>query len=87
MSDRLDNIFLNFANDQEDLLDEMDMTKDEFIESAKRWSETADGKLEIQKFILEREIDDLKKDIADIESVIDKKLASIREIDEELSRL
>ncbi len=87
MSDRLENIFINFANSQEELLSQMNLTKEEFVENAKKWSETEDGKLEIQKFILNQEIDDLKSEIIEIEKNIAKKEESIREIDEELSKL
>ena len=58
--DRLEDIFTSFANDQEESLKDMGMTKEEFIENAKKWSETKEGKLEIQKFILNQEIKDLK---------------------------
>ncbi|MBO7718940.1 MAG: hypothetical protein J6S29_02180 [Methanosphaera sp.] len=87
MSDRLENIFINFANSQEELLSQMNLTKEEFVENAKKWSETEDGKLEIQKFILNQEIDDLKSEIAEIEENIAKKEESIKEIDAELAKL
>lgn len=87
MSDRLENIFTNFADSQEDLLNEMNITKEEFIENARKWSETEEGKLEIQKFILEQEINQLEKDIEDIKSNIAKKQASISDIEDELKKL
>ncbi len=87
MSDRLENIFINFANSQEELLSQMNLSKEEFVENAKKWSQTEDGKLEIQKFILNQEIDDLKSEIAEIEKNIAKKEESIKEIDAELAKL
>ena len=87
MSDRLENIFINFANSQEELLSQMNLSKEEFVENAKKWSQTEDGKLEIQKFILNHEIDDLKSEIAEIEKNIAKKEESIKEIDAELAKL
>ena len=87
MTDRLENIFINFANSQEELLSQMNLTKEEFVENAKKWSQTEDGKLEIQKFILQQEIDDLKSEIAEIEENIAKKENSIKEIDAELDNL
>ena len=53
----------------------------------KKWSETEDGKLEIQKFILTQEISSLKKQISEIEENIVKKENSIKEIEIELSNL
>ncbi|WP_455645832.1 hypothetical protein, partial [Methanosphaera sp.] len=66
MDDRLEKIFINFANDQEDALKEMGMTKDEFVENAKEWSKTEEGKLEIQKFILNQEIKGIEKEIEEL---------------------
>ncbi len=80
MSDRLEDIFTSFADEQEDSLKELGMTKDEFITNAKEWSKTEDGKLEIQKFILEQEIKEL-------ENNINKKKQTINEIEEELQNL
>lgn len=85
--DRLEDIFTSFANDQEESLKDMGMTKEEFIENAKKWSETKEGKLEIQKFILNQEIKDLKDQITELESDIAKKQESIKDIDEEISKL
>lgn len=85
--DRLEDIFTSFANDQEESLKDMGMTKEEFIENAKKWSETKEGKLEIQKFILNQEIKDLKNQITELESDIAKKQESIKDIDEEISNL
>ena len=85
--DRLEDIFSSFANDQEESLKDMGMTKEEFIENAKKWSETKEGKLEIQKFILNQEIKDLKDQITELESDIAKKQESIKDIDEEISNL
>ncbi|MDD6286610.1 hypothetical protein [Candidatus Methanosphaera massiliense] len=85
--DRLEDIFTSFANDQEESLKDMGMTKEEFIENAKKWSETKEGKLEIQKFILNQEIKDLKDQITELESDIAKKQESIKDIDEEISNL
>lgn len=85
--DRLEDIFTSFANDQEESLKDMGMTKEEFIENAKKWSETKEGKLEIQKFILNQEIKDLNDQITELESDIAKKQESIKDIDEEISNL
>lgn len=85
--DRLEDIFTSFANDQEESLKDMGMTKEEFIENAKKWSETKEGKLEIQKFILNQEIKDLKDQITELESDIAKKQESIKDIDEEICNL
>lgn len=87
MDEKLERIFTNFADSHEESLKEMGMDKESFIEQAKSWCDTEEGKLEIQKFILENEINDLKKDISDIEDVINKKRESIKEIDDELSNL
>lgn len=87
MTDRIEKIFTKFANEEEEALNKMDMTKTEFIENAKKWSETEDGKLEIQKFILTQEISSLKKQISEIEENIVKKENSIKEIEIELSNL
>lgn len=87
MDENLERIFINFANNQEESLKEMGMTKESFIEQAKSWCDTEEGKLEIQKFILENEIKSLEKDISDIEDSINKKRESINEIDVELSKL
>ena len=38
----------------------MGMTKEEFIGNTKEWSKTNEGKLEIQKFILTQEINNLQ---------------------------
>ena len=80
MTDRIEKIFTKFANEEEEALNKMGMTKTEFIENAKKWSETEDGKLEIQKFILTQEISSLKKQISEIEENIVKKENSIKEI-------
>ena len=85
MTDRIEKIFTKFANEEEEALNKMGMTKTEFIE--KKWSETEDGKLEIQKFILTQEISSLKKQISEIEENIVKKENSIKEIEIELSNL
>lgn len=85
--DRIEKLFTNFADNQEDKLKEMNISKEEFIEQAKEWSKTEEGKLEIQKFILQREIDDLKDQIGELEESISKKEASIHDIDEEISKL
>lgn len=88
MTDRIEKIFTKFANEEEEeALNKMGMTKTEFIENAKKWSETEDGKLEIQKFILTQEISSLKKQISEIEENIVKKENSIKEIEIELSNL
>ncbi len=87
MDERLDNIFTNFADSHEDSLKEMGMSKESFIEQAKEWSGTPEGKLEIQKFILQQEIADLEKQISELNNSINKKLESIAEIDEELKDL
>lgn len=87
MTDRIEKIFTKFANEEEEALHKMGMTKTEFIENAKKWSETEDGKLEIQKFILTQEIISLKKQISEIEENIVKKENSIKEIEIELSNL
>lgn len=87
MTDRIEKIFTKFANEEEESLNKMGMTKTEFIENAKKWSETEDGKLEIQKFILTQEISSLKKQISEIEENIVKKENSIKEIEIELSNL
>ena len=87
MTDRIEKIFTKFANEEEETLNKMGMTKTEFIENAKKWSETEDGKLEIQKFILTQEISSLKKQISEIEENIVKKENSIKEIEIELSNL
>ena len=87
MTDRIEKIFTKFANEEEEALNKMGMTKTEFIENAKKWSETEDGKLEIQKLILTQEISSLKKQISEIEENIVKKENSIKEIEIELSNL
>ena len=87
MTDRIEKIFTKFANEEEEALNKMGMTKTEVIENAKKWSETEDGKLEIQKFILTQEISSLKKQISEIEENIVKKENSIKEIEIELSNL
>ena len=87
MTDRIEKIFTKFANEEEEALNKMGMTKTEFIENAKKWSETEDGKLEIQKFILTQEISSIKKQISEIEENIVKKENSIKEIEIELSNL
>lgn len=87
MIDRIEKIFTKFANEEEEALNKIGMTKTEFIENAKKWSETEDGKLEIQKFILTQEISSLKKQISEIEENIVKKENSIKEIEIELSNL
>ena len=87
MTDRIEKIFTKFANEEEEALNKMGMTKTEFIENAKKWSETEDGKLEIQKFILTQEISSLKKQISEIEENIVKKEKSKKEIEIELSNL
>ena len=87
MTDRIEKIFTKFANEEEEALNKMGMTKTEFIENAKKLSETEDGKLEIQKFILTQEISSLKKQISEIEENIVKKENSIKEIEIELSNL
>lgn len=87
MNDRLENIFTNFANTQEESLKQLGMTKESFIEQARTWCETEEGKLEIQKFILEQEIVDLEKQIAQLNESIGRKRESIDEIDDELSKL
>ncbi|WP_303222315.1 hypothetical protein [Methanosphaera stadtmanae] len=87
MTDRIEKIFTKFANEEEEALNKIGMTKTEFIENAKKWSETEDGKLEIQKFILTQEISSLKKQISEIEENIVKKENSIKEIEIELSNL
>ena len=48
---------------------------------------TDEGKLEIQKFILQQEIADLEEQISDIKETISKKRESILDIDAELSKL
>lgn len=87
MDRRLENIFTNFANSQEESLKQMGMTKKEFVENAEKWSQSREGRLEIQKFILGQEINDLRDQIKEIEDNIEKKQASIKEIEEELSTL
>ena len=87
MTDRIEKIFTKFANEEEEALNKMCMTKTELIENAKKLSETEDGKLEIQKFILTQEISSLKKQISEIEENIVKKENSIKEIEIELSNL
>ncbi|MBE6494003.1 MAG: hypothetical protein E7Z84_05280 [Methanosphaera stadtmanae] len=85
--ERIEKLFTNFANTQEDKLKEMNISKEEFIEQAKEWSKTEEGKLEIQKFILQREIDDLTDQISELEENISKKQIAIKDIDKELSKL
>ncbi|RAP47546.1 MAG: hypothetical protein BZ135_01905 [Methanosphaera sp. rholeuAM6] len=87
MNDRLENIFTNFANSHEESLKNMGMSKESFIDQAKQWSKTDEGKLEIQKFILQQEIADLEEQISDIKETISKKRESILDIDAELSKL
>lgn len=87
MDDKLENIFTNFANSHEETLKEIGMSKESFIEQAKEWSKTEEGKLEIQKFILQQEIMDLENQISDLKNSIDKKQDSIQEINQELSNL
>lgn len=87
MNNRLENIFTNFADSHEDSLKEMGMSRESFIEQAREWCETAEGKLEIQKFILQQEIVDLENQISEIKESISKKRESINDIDDELSKL
>ncbi|MEE1117307.1 MAG: hypothetical protein VZR33_05475 [Methanosphaera sp.] len=87
MDNKLENIFTNFANSQEETLKEMGMSKESFIEQAKEWSKTEEGKLEIQKFILQQEIINLEDQISDLKNSINKKQESIDEINIELSNL
>lgn len=87
MENKLENIFTNFANSQEETLKEMGMSKESFIEQAKEWSKTEEGKLEIQKFILQQEIIDLKKQISNLNESINKKQKSIDDINQELSNI
>lgn len=87
MDNKLEKIFTNFANSHEDSLLEMGFSKESFIKQAKEWSETDDGKLEIQKFILQQEIADLEDEISKLKDSIDKKFDSIKEIDNELDQL
>ena len=70
MDNKLENIFTNFANSQEETLKEMGMSKESFIEQAKEWSKTEEGKLEIQKFILQQEIINLEDQISDLASLV-----------------
>ncbi len=86
MDEKLENIFINFANSQEESLKEMGMTKESFVEQAKQWSKTEEGKLEIQKFILQQEIIGLENQISDLKENINRKQESIDEIDKELSQ-
>lgn len=85
MDDKLEIIFTNFANSHEETLKDMGMSKESFINQAKEWSKTEEGKLEIQKFILQQEIMDLRKQISDLNNSINKKQNSIDEINQELS--
>ncbi|MBR0473079.1 MAG: hypothetical protein IJI98_10340 [Methanosphaera sp.] len=87
MDEKLEHIFINFADSHEESLNEMGMTKESFIEQARSWCETEEGKLEIQKFILENEVQDLEKEISEIEKIINKKRESIDEINKELNNL
>ena len=87
MDNKLENIFTKFANSQEETLKEMGMSKESFIEQAKEWSKTEEGKLEIQKFILQQEIINLEDQISDLKNSINKKQESIDEINIELSNL
>lgn len=87
MDDKLENIFINFADSQEETLKEMGMTKESFVEQAKQWSKTEEGKLEIQKFILQQEIADLENQISELNDTINRKQESIDDIDEELSKI
>lgn len=87
MDNKLETIFTNFANSQEETLKEMGMSKESFIEQAKEWSKTEEGKLEIQKFILQQEIINLEDQISDLKNSINKKQESIDEINIELSNL
>lgn len=87
MENKLENIFTNFANSQEETLKEMGMSKESFIEQAKEWSKTEEGKLEIQKFILQQEIIDLEKQISNLNDSINKKQKSIEDINKELSNI
>lgn len=87
MDDKLENIFINFADSQEETLKEMGMSKETFVEQAKQWSKTEEGKLEIQKFILQQEISDLENQISELKNNINRKQESIEEIEEELSKI
>ena len=87
MTDKLEDIFINFANSEEDSLKQLGFTKDSFIEQAKQWSKTEEGKLEIQKFILDQEIKTLENEISEIDEKIFKKKESIKQIEEELEKL
>lgn len=94
MDEKLEKIFINFANSHEDTLVNMGFTKESFIDQANQWCETEEGKLEIQKFILQQEIEDLKSQISALndeisnkQDAIDRKCDSIKEIDDELKNL
>lgn len=87
MSDVYEKYFINFAESHEDSLKELGLTKESFIQQAKEWSQTREGKLEIQKFILSQEIKSLEEDIISIREKISRKEESIREIDDELKNL
>ncbi|RAP53601.1 MAG: hypothetical protein BZ138_00380 [Methanosphaera sp. rholeuAM270] len=87
MDEKLESIFVNFADSHEESLNEMGLSRESFIEQARSWCETDEGKLEIQKFILEREILDLEDEISEIEDTINKKRESINEIEDELSKM
>ena len=87
MSDSYEEVFTDFANNHEDVLMDMGLTKEEFVDNARQWSQTADGKLEIQKFILNQEIDDLNSQIRELEESVERKKDAIRDIDDELSKL
>ena len=87
MDDKLERIFINFADGHEDSLKQMGLSKEEFIEQANQWSATEEGKLEIQKFILTQEIKELKEQVTSLNDSISKKEESIKEIDDEISKL
>ncbi len=87
MNERLEKIFISFADDHEDTLTELSMTKEEFIDNARKWSESREGSLEIQKFMLQQEVNDLEEQVNELQVSISKKMASIEDIDTELENL
>ncbi|MDO5850928.1 MAG: hypothetical protein Q4Q23_00385 [Methanobacteriaceae archaeon] len=72
-------LFENFAIEKEEKIKELGMTKEEFIQTATEWTKTEEGKLEIQKFILEQEVEKL-------ESQIEKKQVEIKYIEVQLNK-
>ncbi len=87
MTQSIENKFRNYAQNQKEELEKMGMSVDEFVKNALEWSNSVEGKLELDKFILSEEIKDIEEEISVLKKKIDKKQKAIDEIDEEISNL